>query len=147
MSSRLLTDCVMELQQKVPVIILDYETAYPGRVLKVICTLRSTQEQQVLFAQGRTKVDGVHKFSLHNPDPENSLSRAVDFGVFVNNQYITQNFYYYPLLDLARKYSLISGFDFFETGEPLEKCLLHKYFKDPPHIQTHAKLYVPPVVG
>ena len=146
MASRLLTDTVPELQTKVPLIISDYETAYPGRELKVICTLRSTEEQQALFDEGRTKVDGVHKFSKHNPDPTEPLAKAVDFGVFVNNQYITQNSYYYPLLDLARKYQLISGLDFFDTGQPLEQCLAHPYFKDPPHVEIPGKLYVPPQV-
>lgn len=147
MSSRLLTDAVIELQQKVPVIILDYETANVGRELKVICTLRSTEEQQALFNQGRTKVDGVHKFSKHNPWPTQPKAQAVDFGVFMNGVYITKNSYYYPLLDLARKYNLISGFDFFNTGDTLEKCLLHSYFKDPPHIEIPGPLYEPPAIG
>ena len=145
MASRLLTDAVPELQLKAPLIINDYQMQFPDRVLKVICTLRSTQEQQALFFQGRTKVDGIHKFSKHNPDPIELLAKAVDFGVFVCPTYITQESYYYPLLDLARKYQLISGLDFFNTGVPLAECLLHTYFKDPPHIEVPGPLYVPKV--
>lgn len=155
MSSRLLSDCVLELQQKVPVIIFDYETQYVGRVLKVICSLRSTQEQQALYALGRTdgsahivtQIDGVRKFSKHNPDPIESKSKAVDFGVFVGGKYIMKDFYYYPLLDLARKYNLVSGLDFARTGASLQDCLNKKGFKDPPHIEIPGPIYMPKKIG
>jgi hypothetical protein len=158
MASRLLTDCVIGLQQKVPLIILDYETQNSGTDLNIICSLRSTAEQQLLYARGRTvapygfkyevtQVDGVHKFSKHNPNPLSLLSQAVDFGVFIGGKYMTQSYYYYPLLDLARKYKLISGLDFFNTGQPLQACLDRPGFKDLPHVEIPGPLYVPPKVG
>ena len=154
MASRLLTDCVMDLQQKVPLIILDYETQNPGTDLKVICSLRSTAEQQLLYARGRTvapfgpkyevtTVDGVHKFSKHNPDPIEPKAKAVDFGVFIGGKYMTQDHYYYPLLELARKYFLISGLDFHNTGQTLQQCLARPGFKDIPHVEVPGPLYVP----
>jgi hypothetical protein len=153
MASRNLTDAVPELQQKVPVIILDYETQFVGRILKVICTLRSTAEQQALYALGRTdgsdhivtQIDGVTKFSKHNPDPIEPKSKAVDFGVFIGGKYITNAFYYYPLLDLARKYNLVSGLDFARTGAPLQECLNRKGFKDAPHVEIPGPIYVPKI--
>ena len=134
MASRRLEDCVDELQQKWPLIKKDYESTYIDRVIKPICTLRSTEEQQALYAQGRTKpgnkvtwVDGVTKLSKHNPQPTPGgikLSRAIDVGVFIAGKYITQASFYEPLKDLAHKYGLKSGWDF-----PSHAC-------DPPHIET-----------
>lgn len=158
MSSRSLTDCVIELQQKVPLIILDYDTQNPGTDIRIICSLRSTAEQQLLYSRGRTaapygpryevtKVDGVFKFSKHNPDPIEPKAKAVDFGVFIGGKYMTQDHYYYPLLELARKYNLISGLDFFNTGQPLQACLDRPGFKDLPHIEVPGPLYEPPKAG
>lgn len=155
-ASRSLLDCVQLLQSKVPLIIADYQAQFPTRELRVICSLRSTIEQQQIFAIGRTvppigvrfwrtKVDGVTKFSKHNPDPNEPLSKAVDFGVFVGGKYITTDSFYYPLLDLARKYNLISGIDFFNRGFPLEDCLSLPEFHDVPHVEVPGPLYHPPV--
>lgn len=150
MASKDLKDAVPELEQKIPLIIKDYESMFPERKLEVICSLRSTEEQQHLYAIGRTlepigrkyivtQKDGVTKLSKHNPTPTCKLSRAVDFGVFVGGKYITQIEYYYPLLDLARKYDLISGLDFSNTGQTLEQRKLSKNFKDAPHIEVKEK--------
>ncbi len=158
MSDRLITDCVLELQQKIPLIIADYATQFPGQTLGAICTLRSIAEQQADYAKGRTvapigaryevtTIDGVTKFSKHNPWPNQPLSQAVDFGVFINKAYMTEDSYYYPLLDLARKYSLISGLDFFNTGLPLADCLAKKTFHDPPHVEVPGPLYMPKQVS
>src|SRR3974377_1754464 len=155
MTDRNLADCVPELQKKVPLLIEDYNSMFPGRQLKSICTLRSTQEQQNLFAVGRTippygpkyyltKVDGVIKFSKHNPDPIEPLSKAVDFGVFIGGKYLKHDIFYYPLLDLARKYELVSGLYFFQRGLPLEVLLQLPEFRDSPHIETKGPLYSPP---
>ena len=61
-----------------------YEQDHAGAVLRVTCTHRSVQEQQVLYAQGRsgpgrivTQVDGGKQLSNHNHFP----SRAIDFCV------------------------------------------------------------------
>ena len=143
MASRDLALCVTELQEKVPLIIQGYQLLYPDRELKIICTLRSSEEQQKLYAIGRTippigkkfqvtQVDGVKVFSKHNPNPTESLSRAVDFGVLIGGKYMTKNEYYYPLLEFARDQGLISGLDFKDTGLPLEVLLKQKTFKDSP---------------
>jgi hypothetical protein len=155
MSTRNILDAVPELQTKIPLIIVDYAKLYPDRILKIICVLRSTKEQQALYALGRTdgsdhivtQIDGVTKFSKHNPDPVEPKSKAIDFGVFVGGKYITRDFYYYPLLDLARKYNLVSGIDFDRTGLPLQGCLSRKGFKDPPHIEVPGPIYVPKKIG
>lgn len=152
MASRDLKLCVKELQEKIPLIIEEYNRLFPERELKIICTLRSTEEQQRLFAIGRTtppigkkywvtKIDGIRVFSKHNPTPTESLSRAVDFGVFIGGKYITNITYYYPLLDLARKQNLISGLDFNNSGLPLERLLKQKTFKDAPHIEVKGAYY------
>ena len=158
MASRDLNDAVPELQVKVPLIIADYVAQFPDRDLRVICTLRTTTEQQQLYARGRsfppygrdyqvTDVDGVTKFSKHNPDPVEPKSKAVDFGVFIVKKYITNETYYYPLLDLARKYNLVSGGDFHLTGLPLDQVLKLEGFKDWPHVEVTGALYVPPQQG
>jgi hypothetical protein len=153
MASRLLTDCVDELQQKVPLIIAEYNSLYSGRSLRPISTLRSTEEQQAIYAIGRTvapigdryirtKNDGVLNPSKHNPWPDYPLSKAVDFGVFVMGHYYTDNTFYYPLLDLARKYDLISGGDFIMSGSSVSVLLAEKKWRDWSHIETKTPLYV-----
>lgn len=149
MASRDLNLCVPELQEKIPLIIQGYQLLFPDRELRIICTLRSSEEQQKLYAIGRTippigkkfevtQVDGVKVFSKHNPNPTEVLSRAVDFGVFIGGKYMTKGEYYYPLLNFARQVGLISGLDFKDTGKPLEELLKSKSFKDAPHVQTKS---------
>lgn len=152
MASRDLKLCVPELQTKIPYIIDDYNCMFPGKSLEVICTLRSTEEQQHLYQIGRsipplgpqyvvTTVDGMFKFSKHNPDPKEPLAKAVDFGVFAGGKYLTAKQYYYPLLDLSRKYKLISGIDFRGSTLPLETLLQRPGFKDFPHVEIQGLLY------
>jgi hypothetical protein len=154
MSSRRLEDCVPELQTKVPLIIQEYQTWYPDRELRIICSLRTTAEQQQLYAKGRTippygashyitQIDGVVKYSKHNPDPKEPKSKAVDFGVFVNKKYLTQDEYYYPLLELARKNGLVSGLDFARSGKPLQELLDMHIWRDPPHVEVTGSLFMP----
>lgn len=154
MASRKLEDCVDELQQKIPLIIAEYNQTFPERELRIICTLRSTEEQQNLYAVGRTvppignkyivtTVDGVKKFSKHNPDPLEPKAKAVDFGLFIGGKYITTDEFYYPLLELARKNDLVSGLDFSETGLPLVEVLRKRGFKDSPHVEVRGPIYMP----
>lgn len=122
MASRKIEDCVEELQQKVPKIIADYNAAFPDRTLFIVCTLRSAAEQYVAFRTGHSQIDGIHKIGKHNPIPNKQpKSRAVDFGVLIDKKYMSDAKYYYPLLDLARKYDLVSGIDFKQTGQTLEQ--------------------------
>ena len=128
MPSRDIALCVPELQEKWPLIKRDIEAMNPGWEAKPICTLRSTAEQQELFAQGRTKpgpivtwIDGVTKIGAHNPVPgKKPESRAIDVGIFVKGEYMTRSSYYRPLQTLAPKYGLKSGWS----------------FGDPPHVEV-----------
>lgn len=158
MASRKISDCVPELQEKIPLIVQEYNETYlqDNIIIKPICTLRSTAEQLSLFKIGRvvemvngipvvksvdnrkivTKLDGITKLSRHNPTPKQPLSRAVDFGVFCGGKYLTEIKYYEPLLELARKHGLISGLDFGQTGKPLTWLKNLRGFKDAPHMET-----------
>lgn len=158
MSSRDLKDCVPELAEAAMRIIEDYNAAHllEKAVLKPICTLRLTSEQLALFKIGRviemvdgvpvvksvdkrkvvTYIDGITKPSKHNPIPEQPLSRAVDFGVFIGGKYITDTKYYEPILDLARKHGVRSGWDFKDSGLTIAELKKKAWFKDPPHIET-----------
>lgn len=131
MSSRDLALCVPELQEKWPLIKVDYEAMFPGRIANPICTLRTTDEQQKLYARGRTVkgrvvtwVNGVTRIGAHNPIPgQPPCSRAIDIGVFVAKKYMTSDEYYKPFQELAHKYGLKSGYDFPEHAI------------DPPHLE------------
>ena len=169
MASRKLSDCVPLLQLRVPDIIQKYNASFSdGRVLQVLCTLRSTDEQFAIWQVGRTWVmqngvphaltvdsrkihtwiDGYTKFSKHNPDPNEPLSKAVDFGVFVGGKYMDRDLtYYYPLLQLARDAGLVSGIDIHETGQPLEVLLADKRWHDCPHIEVSGPVYTPLSTG
>ena len=64
-----------------------YEQATPGAVLRVTCTHRSVQEQQTLYAKGRTtpgqvvtQVDGVKVLSKHNHLPAKAIDFCVTWG-------------------------------------------------------------------
>lgn len=127
MASRDLALCVPELQEKWPLIKAEVEAAYPGWEAKPICTLRSTEEQQELWSHGRSKpgpivtwVDGVTKLGAHNPIPgQKPEARALDVGIFIKGEYMTQSSYYRPLQTIVPKYGLKSGWS----------------FGDPPHIE------------
>ena len=151
MASRNLSDCVPELQAKIPLIIKDYNTLFLDRTLFITCTLRSTLEQVQLFAVGRTREpigksyivtwqDGLTRCSMHNPLPDQPLSRAVDLGVLIGGKYMGKDIYYRPLLDLARKYNLISGWDFRNSGLPMDQLIGDGHFHDAPHIETKSKV-------
>lgn len=159
MSTRNLSDAVPALQAAVPLIIEEYGQVYAAefRVLEVICVLRSSEEQWAIFKVGReieehedgtyrvlseddrrilTKIDGRTTFSKHNPDPKQSLSKAVDFGVFIGGKYVRgvdeeELRFYYPLQFLAHKHGLRSGLDF--PGK----------WKDTPHIEIPGPAYHP----
>ncbi len=158
MPSRDLNDCVPELAQKIELIIKEYNEMFfhEKAIMKPICTLRTAAEQLACFKVGRviemvngipvvksvnpkkiiTKLDGIVKRSKHNPTITQPLARAVDVGIFIGGKYITNIAYYEPLLELTRKHSLVSGWDFGQTGLPLAELKKLKTFKDAPHIET-----------
>lgn len=84
MPSRDIKDAHPVLQEAWPKIKAAYEAACPGFTLSISCSRRSPQEQQELYAQGRTKagqivtqIDGKNKLGAHNFTP----SRAIDVMV------------------------------------------------------------------
>jgi peptidoglycan LD-endopeptidase CwlK len=120
MASRKLEDAVEELQQKVPLIIEEYEKLFTDRKLIITATLRPIEEQQKLYAQGRTSpplgkkfivtnVDGIKKPSNHNPLPNKPKARAVDFGVLIGGKYMGDPRYYEYLGPLSLKFGLNWG--------------------------------------
>jgi peptidoglycan L-alanyl-D-glutamate endopeptidase CwlK len=89
------------------------------------CTQRSVEEQQRLYAKGRTQpgqkvtnVDGVTKKSNHNYTP----ARAVDVAVVINGKVSWDADEYAPLGELAKKYGLHWGGNW-------------KSLKDYPHLE------------
>lgn len=96
-----------------------------GHDLLVTCTLRSTDEQAALYAQGRTKpgqivtqLDGTTAKSKHNSVP----ARAIDVAVLVHGKVSWDAALYKPLVALAATYGLVSGGSW-------------KTFKDWPHLE------------
>lgn len=116
----------------------DYAQAQPGKYLIITCAYRSPDEQNALFAQGRTlgsdgkwyvqdkakivtNIDGKSLLGAHNFKP----ARAIDVLV-VDNQTGKQTWdekFYYPLVEIAARYGLESGGSW-------------KSLKDWPHIQV-----------
>lgn len=88
--SRKIEDAVEELQKKWPEIQKRF-TALTGDELILTCTHRTVDEQQRLYAQGRstkgqivTWVDGRTKMSNHNYYPSRAIDVAVLSGGKVN---------------------------------------------------------------
>lgn len=137
-----LSHCYPPLATKALLIADEYKAANAGRELRVIGVWRSTAEQQLIYASGRTKAghiltycDGVIRKSNHQGvDPKgNPCSLAIDFGVFISGEYKTDVELYKPLQQLAHDHQLMSGWDFppSQTGKPET---------DPPHIEIDTKL-------
>jgi peptidoglycan L-alanyl-D-glutamate endopeptidase CwlK len=86
MPSRDIKQCVVELQAAWSHILAAYLDAHPNRSLMLTATYRNVEEQQALYAQGRTspgpivtQCDGVIIKSKHNSTP----SLALDFAVLI----------------------------------------------------------------
>ena len=86
MPSRALTVCHPELVLRWKRVVDRFYKAQTSRKILVTCTYRPVEEQQALYAQGRTKpgpvvtqLDGVKHRSNHNMLP----CRALDFAVLV----------------------------------------------------------------
>ncbi len=72
----------------------------------ISCGHRSIEEQQKLYAQGRTApgkivtyVDGVNRMSMHNYNP----SRAFDVYAYVNGKARWAKSYYYAIADAVKQ--------------------------------------------
>jgi len=125
MPSTSLADCAGDLADRFIAVRDDYRAGHPGQDLVITCTWRSEQEQQVLYAQGRTKpgqivtqIDGVTKKSNHNYKP----SRAIDVCVTVGGKAVWTPAEYWDIGPLAEKHGLVWGGSW-------------PHFKDYPHLE------------
>lgn len=104
---------------------LEYEDDHAGHSIIVTCTHRSVEEQQRLYAKGRTtpgkivtNVDGVKRKSNHNYHP----SRAIDFAVVIDGKVTWDEEEYDKAAPYFKKHGLAWGGDW-------------KSFKDRPHVE------------
>lgn len=130
MPSILLSDAHPVLAHLWPVLLSKYITENPGHDLRITCTYRTPEEQQVLYAQGRTRpggivtqIDGVHTLSNHNHRP----SRAIDFAVVIAGKMVWDVALYLPVGKLAEAAGLVWGGDW-------------PHFKDYPHIELPKEI-------
>ena len=61
-----MSDLVPRLREKVEKLAELHEAAFPERALALIWGLRTAAEQRAAYKAGRSKLDGVKRFSLHN---------------------------------------------------------------------------------
>lgn len=125
MPSTALHDCEQRLAGAFVDLRAEFRAEHPGHDLVITCTKRSVEEQQVLYAQGRTKpgqivtqIDGVTKKSNHNLSP----ARAIDVCVTIAGKVSWREQDYAPLGPLAHKHGLVWGGDW-------------PHFKDYPHLE------------
>ena len=119
-----------------------HRTANPGTSMCLIWAHRSTEGQQLAYKAGRSKIDGIRRFSLHNYLP----SLAADVWVYTNADPDDRDIYenrppkseglrlqllqrgslkrwYIPMGKLAEEVGLESG-------------ALWRTFRDGPHVQV-----------
>ncbi len=125
MASRKLTDADPRLADAFCKGRAAYQQDYPGKVISITCTHRSTEEQQELYAHGRSKpgqivtqIDGVTKKSNHNFYP----SRAIDFCIEVGGKVVWAEAEY----KVAGPYFAAQGLQWGGNW---------KTFKDLPHVE------------
>jgi peptidoglycan L-alanyl-D-glutamate endopeptidase CwlK len=131
MASRSLSDASPALVERYLLLAEDFAREQAPRSLIVTCTYRSVEEQQKLYAQGRTvpgkvvtKIDGVKIKGMHNFIP----SRAIDVAVAVGGEIQWDEPLYHPLVELAARHGLVSGGSW-------------PYFKDWPHIEGPPEMF------
>ena len=124
MPSTRLSDCDPSLQLAYACLLAEFREQ-TGHDLLLTCTHRSSTEQAVLYAQGRTtagpivtQLDGTSHKSKHNAVP----ARALDVAVLVGGKVSWDFTQYTPLVELAQKYGLVSGGSW-------------PHFKDWPHLE------------
>lgn len=127
MPSTRLLDAEPALQLAYACLLADFREL-TGNDLLLTCTHRSVEEQQKLYAQGRTvvgqrvtNVDGVTQLSNHNYTP----ARAVDVAVVMHGKVSWSPADYAPLGELAKRYGLVWGGSWHS-------------FKDYPHLELPA---------
>lgn len=136
MPTRQLSDACTHLQERVPEVLDRYNSRYSHVVAKVGEVLRTTEEQQAKYAQGRTTpgpvithADGVKSLSAHQTRTFHgeTCSHAVDINVFdahTGTYYGDVQRLYIPLVGLAIASTLQSG------GEWLHPDFPHVYCPD-----------------
>ena len=131
------------LRAKVEELAWMHNVAFPERALCLIWGHRSPEEQQAAFKAGRSRLDGINRFSLHNLSP----SLAADLWVYTEDdgpedmtltegrpdkslgmklqllQKGSLKNYYYPMAKLAEDVGLEAG-------------AFWTRLKDGPHIQV-----------
>ena len=114
MPTKFLGDAHPLLQEAWLRILDEYNGQNPGRTLIITCVHRSEEEQQVLYAQGRTKpgakvtqIDGITQKSNHNYHP----SRALDFAVSFLGKVSWSPLDYEPVGVIAKNHGLVWGGD------------------------------------
>ena len=121
----LLSDADPKLAEAWTLIRADYCDAHPGKDLHLTCVYRSPEEQQALYAHGRTQpgsivtqIDGVTKLSNHHRRP----ARAIDFCVVIGGKVSLNPEEYEPVCQLAEQRGLMAGGHW-------------PHFKDWPHLE------------
>lgn len=118
--SRDLKDAEAVLQAKYLALEADFY-ATTGRRLFITCTWRSAQEQQRLYARGRTEpgsivthIDGVTSRSRHNFYPSQAIDVCVDDQLMAGKEAIADwnKAHYEALGPLAIKHGLVWGGSF-----------------------------------
>lgn len=111
MPSTRLADADPALQLAYTLVLHDFRES-TGDDLLLTCVHRSVEEQQALYARGRTKpgpkvtnVDGITTLSNHNLTP----ARAVDVAVLTEGKVSWHPEDYKPLGPLAERYGLLWG--------------------------------------
>jgi peptidoglycan L-alanyl-D-glutamate endopeptidase CwlK len=104
MPSRDLADLTPNMQEIFRALKLAYEDMFPDRQIIPICTYRSVEEQQTLYASGRSKpgpvltnCDGIKNKSKHNLYP----AQAVDVAILISGKAVWNDAYYSPLHDIC----------------------------------------------
>src|SRR5260370_26127453 len=138
MPSRGLGLCCSIVRGAWPLLKARFEELYPEYELRVIQTMRATQEQRDYYAIGRTKpgkrvtdADGVLVKSNHQVQVEHGelACHAADGGIFKDGIYIEEEGPYEPLRALAAEVGLHSGWLFPKADADHVEC---------PHVQPTA---------
>lgn len=131
MSTRSLSSAHPALVERYLLLAEDFAREHAPSSLVVTCTYRSVEEQQRLYAQGRTvpgkivtNIDGIRVKGMHNFTP----SHAIDVAVSVNDEIQWSEPLYHPLVELAARHGLVSGGSWI-------------HFKDWPHIEGPPEMF------
>lgn len=134
MPSKSLEDACSQLREAVPQILDKFNGKYgPRLIAKVGEVMRTDEEQQQKYAQGRTALgpiityaDGVTHRSAHQRQTFHgeTCSHAVDINVFDDDGTYLGNWpHYVPLVGLAIVFGVMSGGDWVRKDWPHLQCV------------------------